>query len=437
MLGLVVVFVLLAAFGVRGCHPPRDPADSGSAYTPPEGPSGPTSFRGGPGPESELDPLNISVVMTDRILQETYEGTVVARLAPDGRSFVLSSTFQRGGRKYYGFQVCDLRGEVLWEHVFPVSAYRRADAFYLAGGRYIGAVACDYDQEGEVQIRAADGQLVFTRPIVGWTMPVMSARGSWLALFNQQRNTLSVFGPPRFETAWSLKLGEGAHGFFLEDGPRFLLIESGRARLFGAGGQVLWSVAIPGGGYWRALASPDGRYVAATTEDPDSAVYLYSAEDGSLVWSQSLVTGGHKSLAFSPDGASLVVYDIGQHAAIYMLDAAGGNIVWRFYLTAYGRTGSMITVKDLQFTPDGRYIVADIVESTLDDRTYVMYHYLLALAPDGHALWITPLGSQVDVEMNAVAGLLLIMTNNVTDGYGLIRNTLTLVTFLEDLTSPQ
>jgi outer membrane protein assembly factor BamB len=428
-----VVFVILLGAGLRGCHPPRGPRDSGSDYIPPDTDTGPTAFRGGRGPETELDPMNISVVMTDKVLQENFDGTIHAFMSPDGESYLVNGMYQRGGRRYYGFQVYDVTGELLWDHIFAGSGYRTAHAAYLAGGRYIGAVACGYDENGEIQIFDHTGRSVFSRTMNGWTSLVMSERGSWLALFNQQRRTLNVFGPPRLDSAWTLRVAEGATGHFLGDGPEFVLNEPGRSRLFGAGGQVIWSVPIPGGVRWQTVTSPNGEFLAATTEDPDSGVYLLSAADGTTIWSQTLVTGGHKDMIFSPDGRHLIVYDIGQYAAIYAMDVATGEVAWRFYLKG-DRTKSILTVKDLQYMARGRYIAADIVETGREDQIYVFYHYLLLLSDEGAALWISPLGSQVDVSLNAMAGLVLITTNNLMERYTVPgKNALTLVSFLEDL----
>jgi hypothetical protein len=115
------------------------------------------------------------------------------------------------------------------------------------------------------------------------------------------------------------------------------------------------------------------------------------------------------------------------------MDVATGEVAWRFYLKG-DRTKSILTVKDLQYMARGRYIAADIVETGREDQIYVFYHYLLLLSNEGAALWISPLGSQVDVSLNAMAGLVLITTNNLMERYTVPgKNALTLVSFLEDL----
>lgn len=435
-LGALVALILLMAYGVRGCAKPPETATQGSVYVPPGMGTGPTTASG---------LMDIPVVMTDSVCRLAFDGSIRPKLSPEGTSLLVSGIFQRGSRKYQGFNVYDLTGKPLWDHLFANSSYRSAEAWYLAGGRYIGAVANDYDGDGEVIVLDSRGRFVFSREVRGWIHPIMSDDGSWLALLNIRRRELQVFGPPRLAPAWSLRTGPGATGFFLGNGPDFLLYEAGRARLYDREGKIVWSKDIPDGGRWNVASSPDGKYLAVTTEDPDSTVYLYTAADGSLVWSQFLVAGGTKRLAWSPDGASLVVYDVGQRAAIYLINAGSGEIRWRFYLT--GRENSSATppaaekqpttfaINDLKFTPSGRNLVADVYEASEGETSYTFYHYLLLLSPDGRALWVSPLGSLVDVDVNATAGLVLLATNNLMDIYGDIRNTVTLVSFVADITA--
>lgn len=430
ILGLLVLFVVVSALWLKSCLS-DDPSSSndGEAYVPPDIGVPQTTFS----TVSSMDQstLDIPVVMTEQVSRRVFEGTVVARLSPDGAAYLVADANVKGHRGYEVFAVRDIEGDLLWEYSFSNRSYRTSHIWYLAGGRYIGAAACDYDDEGEVVILEADGTEVTSLAFKGWTAPTMSAEGSWLALFNQRRNTLVVHGPPDLGAAWSLKVQDGAHGFFIGDGPQFFLLEPGRGRLFNGAGQVLWTAELPAGSRFQAAVSPDGRYLAASTDDPDASVYLYSVDDGALLWDQFLVAGGHRHLTFSPDSSSVVVYDIGRHGAIYRLDTVTGEIQWRFSLT--GRADSQVSIERLEFTPNGEHMVADLVESRLEDKIYVFSHYLLLLDPDGKALWISPLGSQVDVEFSAAAGRALIVTNNTYDSYSQADNSVTVVSFLMQL----
>lgn len=442
---LLAALLGLPLFALRSCRAlPREGDDT--TYVPPEASVEWTGFAGAytaggtSGGVEELSFLDIPVVMTQRVLHDSFEGSLQAALSPDGTSYTVMTPCYRGLRRYQRFQVYDLEGRLLWEHVFPDRSYRTCQTWYLAGGRYIGATACRYNDDGELHLLDAGGRFILARDIDGWTSPVMSADGSWLALFNQTRRVLTVLGPPDFEPAWSLRVASGAAGFFLGDGPRFLLREPGLARLFDGAGQVVWTVEIKGGGRWAAALSPDGELLAVTSEDPDSSVYLYSTADGTLLWSHSLVVGGNKEAVFSPDGESLVVYDVGSHSAIYMFDTATGDIVWRSYLrgrvepdedAALGgdRGSPVLTIEHLEFTPSGEYLVADVSETVLQDRVYTFSRYLLLLNRAGKAVWVAPLGSQVDVDVSARAGLVLITTNHPYDAYSRVTNHLTVVSF--------
>lgn len=417
--------VIALTYGVRGCKPEAPPAPDDTAYVPPGAGGAPTTFSGGRTSEAAFQ--DIPVVMTERLCHTTYQGVVTAKLSPDGTSYLANTTYQRSGRKYLGFSLYDHDGKTLWEHVFPSTNYRSETAHYAAAGKLIAAEAVDYDEEGEFHLLDATGRYLLDRPVKGWVQPVVSADGKWVALFNDKTRRLEVFGPPSFASAWAASVGVGTSGLFLGDGPEFLLCEAGRARLLDGSGRTIWTVTIPGEGYWNVVVSPDGGYLAASTEDPDSTIYLYSVDDGSLVWSQFLVAGGNKELVFSPDGATIAVFDVGQHGDVYMMKAATGEILWRFRLQ--GQKDSFITVKDLQFSPSGQSMTADIVESTQANDAYLYYHYILSLTPDGRALWVSPLGAEVDVALVAASGLALVTTNNPIDVNGNVVNSVTLVSF--------
>lgn len=436
-LALAVVLVVAAVAGivaaVRGCRPhPAGPSADETVYVPPGEGGAPTTFSGGQTSQATFS--DIPVVMTARVSHLSFQGVVKSSLCPDGRSYLVNTAVQRGARKYMGFVVYDTEGRPLWEHAFTDTSYRSENAAYAAGGKVVAGEAVDYEEKGEFHLLDSAGNVLLNRPISGWTQAVVSDDGSALALINESSHGLVVFESPGYREVWSTTVGQGATGVFIGNGPRLLLLESGRARLFNAGGKVVWSVNIPGGGRWNAAVSPDQRYIAATTPDPDSTVYLYSVADGSLVWSQFLVAGGDKHLAFSPDGGSLVVYDVGQHGDIYLLKTSTGEILWRFRLQ--GKKDSLITVEDLQYSATGQAIIADIVEMTQAGDTYTNYHYLLDLTADGRALWISPLGAEVDVDLLAASGLALVTTNNLIDPSGNVVNSVTLISYTAEASTP-
>ncbi len=427
---VIVVFAAAAVvvaftYAVRGCRPETPPAPDDTAYVPPGAGGSPTTFSGGR--TSEADFQDIPVVMTGRVCHNTFDGVVTARLSPDGRSYLVNTTYYRGNRKYYGFSLYNLEGKTLWDHIFPSTDYRSEAAGYVAGGKLITAQAADYEEDGEFHLIDAEGRPLMNRPTTGWTQATVSDDGSWVALFNEVNRRLEVFGPPNLSPAWSTFVSQGARALFIGDGPELLVCEGGRARLFDDSGRTVWTVTIPGGRRWNVALSPDRRRLAVSTGDPDSTTYLYSVSNGSLIWSQFLVAGGHKELTFSPDGATVAVFDVGQHGDIYMLRAATGEILWRFRIE--GRPNSGITVEALQFSRSGKSMTADIVESAPTDDAYLYYHFLLSLTPDGRALWISPLGSEVDVDLAAASGLALVATNNPIDARGDVVNSVTLVSF--------
>ena len=429
VLGLVVVVTLTLTYGVRGCRPETGQRDTGSTYVPPGSGDGTSTFSGSAstGRTTEEAFLNVPEVMTERLYQDTFDGVISGRLSPDGACYSVTGSYQRGARKYLGFRVYSVEGELLWEHVFADASYRSCGTWFLAGGKYIGAVATDFEGDGEVHLLDRGGRYVLSRPIKGWTVPVMSSDGSWLALVNERHRTLQVLGLPDLELAWSAGIDGGATVLFVGDGPELLVSETGRARLFEKDGQARWTINIQGGGRWSAVCSPDRQLIAATTEDPDTSVYLYNVADGSLIWSQFLVVGGDKRMTFSPDGAFLVIYDVGQHAAIYLMNVVTGEIPWRF--TLKGREDASLTVKTLQFTPSGQHLLVDTTESSATEDDYVYYHNLLLMTLEGRALWVSPLGLQVDVDVSSATEVALITTNNPIDLNGDVTNTLTLVSF--------
>jgi len=422
---LAVALIFVLTYGVRGCEPAAESEPEDFTYVPPGSGGSPTTFSGGRTSEAAF--LDIAVVMTGRVCHDALDGIITAALSPDGTSYLVGPILQRGSRKYQGFKVFDTEGQPLWEHMFSNANYRSSRAIYLAGGKFIGAVALDYDEEGEFHLLDSRGRYALNRPVTGWVQPALSDDGAWLALFDERRRILDVFGPPGLSPTWSLAFKPGASGFFIGNGPEFLLSEAGMARLLDGGGRVIWAAEIPDGSHWNVALSPDSRYLAATTQDPDSTLYLYSAADGSLRWSQFLVTGGKKRVTFSPDGSSIVVYDVGRYGDVYALSTATGEITWRFRLQ--GREDSLLTFEDLDFTPSGQHMVADVVESTRTADAHSFYHYLLLMTPDGRALWVSPLGAEVDVDLVVSSGLALVTTNYTFEVGGSVTNSLTLISF--------
>jgi outer membrane protein assembly factor BamB len=420
------VFVL--TYGVRGCRPTagNDPEDA--LYVPPGAEGAPTSFSGGRTSEAAF--MDVAVVMTGRICHDAFEGTLATDMSSDGASYLVSLPYQRGSRKYQGFKVFNTQGKLLWEHIFTNPNYRSSRIGYLADGRFIGALAVTYGEDGEFHLFDSGGRSLLERPVRGWTEPVLSEDGSWLALFDRRRRLLEVFGGPTFKPTWSAACRPGGGGFFLGDGPEFLFYEAGTARLLDATGKALWTVSIPESSRWNVALSPDRRYLAATTQDPDSTIYLYSMSDGALKWSQFLVAGGKKRITFSPDGSSIMIYDVGRYGDVYALNTATGEIAWRFRLQ--GREDSIITFENLVFTPSGQHMVADVVESTRTEDAYLFYHYLLLMTPDGRALWVSPLGAEVDVDLAAATGVALVTTNYTYEQGGSITNSVTLVSFVTE-----
>lgn len=426
----ILVFVALAVaviifFAIRGAQAVEPVIPDDTSYVPPGTEGTTTAFTGGRTSEATFQ--DIPVVMTDKICHNSFQGTITCDLRPDGQAYLVNTSIQRGGRKYMGFAVYDNEGALLWDHAFTNTNRRSEKASFYAGGKAIAAEATDYDEAGEFQLLDDTGGSLMNRAVEAWNQPVVSADGSWLALFNEVNRTLLLFGPPNYTLAWSASLSQGANGTFIGNGPLFLLCQSGQAGLFNASGKQVWKAAIPDSGHWNVVVSPDERFIAATTPDPDSSVYLYSVDGGALVWSQFLVAGGNKGLTFSPDGSSLVVYDVGQHGDIYMLKADSGEILWRFRLQ--GREDATVTVEDLQFSSSGQAMFADIVELTATNDAYLYYHYLLALTPDCRALWVSPLGAEVDVDLAAGPGLALVTTNNIMDINGNVTNSVTLVSY--------
>lgn len=422
---LVAAAVLGVSYGVRGCRQEEGPEAQTGAYVPPASEVAPATLAGGRVAAAAFE--DIPVVMTQRVCRDTFDGPVIARLSPDGTAYLVSGVYLRGSRKYHGVKVWSTKGKPLWDYLLANPSYRASDAWFLAGGRYVGVVAVDYDADGELVVLDSEGRRVMQRSFKEWSFPVMSSDGSWLALFNTRRRTVQVFGGRSLEPVWTGSVAEGATGVFLGDGPELLVLEPGRARLMDERGRVIWQASLSDKVRLQAAFSPDGRWLALTSDDPDSTVYLYNARDGSLRWSRFLVTGGRKGLAFSPDVTRLVVYDVGEYGDIYMLDLASGDILWRFRLR--GRPGSTLTVVELQYTPAGDRLVADVVEHTRTDDAYLFYHYLLVMGSDGLALCVSPLGAGIDVEFSAAHGLALLTSNNPIDMYGDMINSVTLVSF--------
>lgn len=212
-----------------------------------------------------------------------------------------------------------------------------------------------------------------------WTL-AFSSDGKYFAYTN--KNGLNVQHVAKGQPVFTLRLLEPNtfNSFtFSQDGT---LLASPQTIWDAQSHQVLHQ--LDGFGYFHAVFSPDGAWLAVSGEQP---IKIWNVASGQLVRTFESQPDRHSfSLSFSPDGTLLA--DSGSDGRITLWDAASGKFVRSL------SHGTHNDVHDIQFSPDGKLLVSVGTDYTVrlwdvasGQVLQTMMHgnglYGVAFSPDG------------------------------------------------------
>jgi WD40 repeat protein len=130
----------------------------------------------------------------------------------------------------------------------------------------------------------------------------------------------------------------------------------GFARIYDVpAGSLLAVTAAKEKDMWRVTFSPDGRYLATASGDMEStSAKIWNAETGAEVFSLVGHAARVRGIAFSPDGKLIATGS--RDETIRIWDSGSGKELKKFALEKKGV--GPIETNDLQFTPDGKTLIA-------------------------------------------------------------------------------
>jgi len=152
-------------------------------------------------------------------------------------------------------------------------------------------------------------------------------------------------------------------------------------------GEELLVLAGHTAGLHSLAYSPDGRYIATSSDSPDTTVKVWDAQTGTELYSFGPNPGRAWGLAFSPDSNQLGAG--GQGGYIKVWDMTTGEEVSNM-------TGQASTISTVGFTPDGQQLISgggdsvsfwDIVTGTELLNLVPISGFNFALTQDGRRLY--------------------------------------------------
>jgi WD40 repeat protein/serine/threonine protein kinase len=158
------------------------------------------------------------------------------------------------------------------------------------------------------------------------------------------------------------------------------------------GGKLLATTAIQEGNVWRVKFSPDGKFLATASGDMKStSAKIWDAETGAETLSFVGHTARVRSIDFSPDGKLIATGS--RDGTVRIRDAESGKELKKFALE---KKGVPIETNDLQFTPDGKILIAATMSGVraweissgeiLFNLSEAPSAFSLAVSPDGKLL---------------------------------------------------
>ncbi len=364
---------------------------------------------------------NIEPLVLDLAWERAFPQFFTASVSPGGDLVTVFSTFSEGRRKWMGLKVFDTRGDLVWEHLFKDGEYRSGWGRVLSPSNHIGAAAFHYNGMGNFYLFDSLGRLLWTRPVWGNVSAVMSVEAERLALIDHARGMLYLLDLSGQELR-SYPVTTGATAQFMHGGDYLLVQDGKQVFIVTARGRQVFKSTVDPETQRHATFSHGGKYIAVSTGDGDSSVYLFDFA-GQQLWSYLLYFGGTNQLAFSPDDSYLAVYDVGRRAGLYLFDVETGELAWRYFFEVPAE--HKVSLRHLAFTPDSSLVVAHVVEGYQDQTIgFTEKHALVVFTIDGKVKWKADLGKNIEYHLSANGKALVIGSNSIAGNGDFPSNTL-------------
>jgi len=360
-----------------------------------------------------------------------YPEVIAASVSADGTRVLVSTVVADQWSRRVGWSVLDAEGKVLWDFRPSGARFRSGRAEFLGDGGVVGAYALTYNDDGTFYFLDPTGRVLWTRGIRGPVTAVAPASATRVALVGHLSGDL-MFLDGGGKVLARLPVSPRATARFTRDGSRLLVVDEDRVLLLDGDGLVVHSQNFPATVRRDVAISRDGRWLAATTGEPDNTLYLLDG-GGRPVGSARLLPGGPSRLEFSPEGRKLVVFDVGERAGIYWFDLPAGPLPtgdartpgtleprWRLL---FDESRGDVHVQWVAFTAgEDALLVLLGVHRGNHDQQAGEERVLVRLSGDGRLEWRLSLGYNVDAAVSADRRVMVTSTNHPVTDAGRVSN---------------
>ncbi|MCL6450226.1 MAG: PQQ-binding-like beta-propeller repeat protein [Acetobacteraceae bacterium] len=403
-----MLLALTCTASALGCTP---------ALSLPSRPAAPPPSPLAAAPQIELSLSDCPLKSPAPLWEKGFSDAVTSSLSPDGSLVAVSGVLPRGGLRRMEVQVYGRDGVLQWSRHLQDPGFRSGWARFLADGEHLALGAFYYNETGVVEVYpAGGGAALWRRRASGPVLVTSSEQGDRLAVIDHLEGYLHLLSAGTGTELARVRVGPAATCQFVASG-EYLLVEDGdRLFLLDGAGRHAWEHRLDGSMLREVGISRDASWLAVTTGEADSSVYLFD-RDGRLRWKYLLFPGGTNLVRFSPDSRLLAVYNVGRRAGIYLFRTGTGELLWRLFF-ADGAAHGDISLRRLEFAPDCGFLMVEAVVGTATGPTLQEEHQVILLDPSGSALWRLPLGYDLDLALDTGCGTVVATGRPQVDASG-------------------
>ncbi len=400
-----LVLILMAVLAGAGCSPASESlrADAQDIQIP-QSSDEPRTLGNHRVPLDEIESIAIEPGWTRQ-----FVGHVHVDMSPGGRVAMSSHQRRTGTVEVYNSQ-----GEVEWSEAYL--GYDETLAWFAGDQGQVAAWVHRRSAEGLFILYDRDGQELFRRQVQGSIAASVSGDGSRTALVQHGEELLEILDESG-RVLSRLGVAVGASVTPIPDWSGFVVASDRALRLLDGQGRVMREDLLPRDLVRDVAASPGGSRLAVTTGGGDNSVTVLDGR-GDQIWSHLLMPGGSNDLVYDADGDRLLVYNVGLRGGLYLFDTRQGTLRWRQSLNV-DPDETTATWRHVEFCSQGRRLVGILSLQDLTKESGLEEYQLVIISTEGEFLLTAPLGTSLDVSLNADGSLLAV--GGTVGGTGTIR----------------